>query len=132
MVDGGKQKSAAVFCLMKGLFHCTLPPSFGLHPQKCVLHWWEGTQEFSLFRTWLTIKIKRFVDSRSVQRLSSVACWHCNLLYRGRFYVCASALCSWYRRIRYIEVCYIKVVFHTLYCNFGRDIGYCSLHWGLC
>ena len=131
MVDAGKQKSA-VFCLMKELFQCRLPPSFRLYTQKCVLHWWEGTQEFSLFRTWLTIRIKRFVDGWSVQCLSSVACWHCNLLYQSRFYVCASALCSLYQRIRYIEVRYIKVVFHTFYCNFGRDIGYCLLHWGLC
>ena len=42
MVDAGKQKSAAVFILMKELFQCRLPPSFSLHPQNCVLHWWEG------------------------------------------------------------------------------------------
>ena len=131
MVDGGKQKSAAVFILMKELFQCRLPPSFGVHPQKCVLHWWQGTQEFSLFCTWLTIRIKIFVDCWSVQCLSSVMGWRCNLLYRSRFYVCASALCSLYGRICYIEACYIKVLFHAFCCNYGCDIGYCSLHQGL-
>ena len=43
-------------------------------------------------------------------------------------FVCTSALCSLYRRIRYIEVRYIKVLFHTFYCNFGRDMGYYLLH----
>ena len=36
-----------------------------------------------------------------------------------------------YRRICYIQVCYIKVLFHTFYCNFGWDIEYCSLYCGL-
>ena len=48
---------------------------------------------------------------------SSAACWHCNLLYRSRFHVWASGLCSFYRKIRYI-----KVLFHTFYCNFGRIV----------
>ena len=30
-----------------------------------------------------------------------------------------------------IEVCYIKVLFHTFYCNFGRAEEYCSLCQGL-
>ena len=47
-----------------------------------------------------TIRIKGCVDCWSVQRLSSDACWHCNSLYRGRFYVWASGLCSLNRRIR--------------------------------
>ena len=34
--------------------------------------------------------------------------------------------------IRYIEVRYIEVLFHTFYCNFGRDIEYPSLYRGLC
>ena len=33
------------------------------------------------------MRIKGFVDCWSVQRLSYVACRHCNSLYRGRFYV---------------------------------------------
>jgi len=34
--------------------------------------------------------------------------------------------------VRYIEeVRYIEVLFHTFYCNFGRDIEYCSLYRGL-
>ena len=45
-----------------------------------ISHWLKGC---SLF----TIKIKGFVDCWSAQCLSSVACWHCNSLYRGRFYV---------------------------------------------
>ena len=69
-----------------------------------------------------TIRIKGFVDCWSVQHLSSVACWHCNSLYRGRFYVWASGLCSLYRRIRYIEV-----LFHAFHYNFGWDIGNHSL-----
>ena len=36
-----------------------------------------------------------------------------------------------YRRIRYIEVRYIEVLFHTFYCNFGRDIEYRSFYRGL-
>ena len=60
-----------------------------------------------------TIRIKGCVDGWSVQRLSSAACWHCNSLYRGKFYIWASGLCSLYRRIRYIEVCFIEVLFHT-------------------
>ena len=43
----------------------------------------------------------------------------------------ASGLCSLYRRIRYNEVCYIEVLFHTFYCNFGWDIEYRSLYRGL-
>ena len=38
----------------------------------------------------------------------------------------ASGLCSLYRRIRYIEV-----LFHTFYCNFGRDVESRSLYRGL-
>ena len=57
-----------------------------------------------------SIRIKGFVDCWSVQNLSCVVCWHCNSLYRGRFYVWASGLCSLYRGIRYIEV-----LFHTFY-----------------
>ena len=41
------------------------------------------------------------------------ACWHCNSLYRGRFYVWASGLCSLYRKIRYLEV-----LFHTFHCTY--------------
>ena len=79
-----------------------------------------------------TIRIKGFVDCWSVQRLSSVACWHCNSLYRGRFYVWASVLCSLYERIHYIEVRYIEVLLnYTFYCNFGRDVEYHSLYRGL-
>ena len=43
--------------------------------------------------------------------------------------------------MRYIEVdftfglpdyvCYIKVLFHTFYCNFGQDVEHCSLYQGL-
>ena len=33
--------------------------------------------------------------------------------------------------VRYIEVRYIEVRFHTFYCNFGRDKEYCSLYRGL-
>ena len=44
-----------------------------------------------------------------------------NSLYRGRFYVWAPGLCSLYRGISYIEVRYIEVLFHTFFCNFGRD-----------
>ena len=33
--------------------------------------------------------------------------------------------------VRYIEVRYIEVLFHTFYCNFGRDIEYRSLYRGL-
>ena len=110
MVDAGKQKSIAVFCSMKELFQHRLPPSFGLHPQECFLHWWEGTHEFSLFHTWLNIRIERFVVYWSVQRISSVACWHCNLLCRSRFYVCTSRLCLLYWRI-----CYIYLRFVTVY-----------------
>ena len=40
-------------------------------------------------------------------------------------------MCSLYRRICYIEVRYIEVLFHTFYCNFGRDIEYRSLYRGL-
>ena len=47
------------------------------------------------------------------------------------FYVWASGLCSLYRRIRHIEVRYIEVLFHTFYCNFGREIEYRSLYRGL-
>ena len=32
------------------------------------------------------------------------------------------------RRIRYIEARYVEVLFHTLYCNFGRDVKYRSLY----
>ena len=132
-LDAGKQKSAAVFLFNERTRQCRLPPSFGLHPQKCVLHWWEGTQEFSLFQTWswLNIRIERFVVYWSVQRISSVACWHCNLLCQSRF--CASRLCLLYWRICYIEVryMYIEVLFNTFYCNFLRDTGYCLLHRGL-
>ena len=42
-----------------------------------------------------TIRIKGFADCWSVQHLSAVeysACWHCNSLYRGRFYTWASGL----------------------------------------
>ena len=67
-----------------------------------------------------TIRIKGFVDCWSVQHLSFVACWHCNLLYWGRFSIWASRLCLLYWRIRYIEV-----LFHTFYCNFDQDIGCC-------
>ena len=49
-----------------------------------------------------------------------------NSLYRGRFYVWAPGLCSLYRGIRYIEV-----LFHTFYCNFGRDIENRSLYRGV-
>ena len=42
------------------------------------------------------------------------------------FYVWASGLCSLYRRLRYIEVRYIEVLFHTFYFNFGRDVEYIS------
>ena len=73
-----------------------------------------------LFRPLFTICIKGFADCWSVQRLASIACWHCNSLYRGRFYVWASGLCSLYRGL-----------FHTFYCNFGRDVGYRSLYRGL-
>ena len=31
-------------------------------------------------------------------------------------------LCSLYRGIRYIEVRYIEVLFHTFYFNFGQEI----------
>ena len=68
------------------------------------------------------------VDLFSVYLLPHV---DCNSLYRGRFYVWASGLCSLYRRIRYIEVRYIEVLFHTFYCNFGPDIEYSSLYRGL-
>ena len=34
--------------------------------------------------------------------------------------------------VRYIEVRYIEILFHTFYCNFGWDIEYCSLYRGLC
>ena len=54
-----------------------------------------------------------------------------NSLYRGGFYVWASGLCSLYRRIRYIEARYIEVLFHTFYCNFGRDVKSRSLYRGL-
>ena len=30
-----------------------------------------------------------------------------------------------------MEVCYIEVLFHTLYCNFGRATDYRSLYRGL-
>ena len=33
--------------------------------------------------------------------------------------------------VRYIEVRYIEVLFHTFYCNLGRDIEYRSLYRGL-
>ena len=33
--------------------------------------------------------------------------------------------------VRYIEVRYIEVLFHTFYCNFGRDLEYRSLYGGL-
>ena len=33
--------------------------------------------------------------------------------------------------VRYIEVRYIEVLFHTFYCNFGRDSEYCWLYRGL-
>jgi len=34
--------------------------------------------------------------------------------------------------VHYIEeVRYIEVLFHTFYCNIGRDIEYCSLYRGL-
>ena len=122
--------SSSFLCNEKTLQY-RLPPSFGLHPQKCVLHWWEGTQQFSLFHIWLTIRIERFVVYWSVQRISSVTCWHCNSLYRSRFCVCPSRLCLLHWRICYIEVPYIDVLFHTFYCNFLRDIGYCLLHRGL-
>ena len=36
-----------------------------------------------------------------------------------------------YRRIRYIEARYIEVLFHTFYCNFGRDVKSRSLYRGL-
>ena len=35
------------------------------------------------------------------------------------------------RRIRYIEVRYVEVLFHTFYCNFGRDVKSRSLYRGL-
>ena len=75
-----------------------------------------------------TKRIKGFVDCWSVRHLSSVACWHCYSLYRDRFYFWASGLCSLYWR----NICYIKVLFHTFYCNFGWDVEYRSLYWGLC
>ena len=74
-----------------------------------------------------TIWIKGFADCVSVQHLSSVACWHCNLLYCGIFYVLAFGLCLLYRGI-----CFIEVLFHTFYCNFGQDVEYCSLYQGPC
>ena len=45
--------------------------------------------------------------------------------------VWASGLCSLYRRIRYIGVPYIEVLFHTFYCNFGRDVESRSSYRGL-
>ena len=33
--------------------------------------------------------------------------------------------------VRYIEVRYIEVLFHTFYCNFGQDVEYRSLYRGL-
>ena len=42
-----------------------------------------------------------------------------NSLYRGRFYGWACRLCS-----LYLTICYIEVLFHTFYCNFGWDIEY--------
>ena len=33
--------------------------------------------------------------------------------------------------VRYIEVRYIEVLFHTFYCNFGRDVESLSLYRGL-
>ena len=62
--------------------------------------------------------IKVFVDCWSVQRLSSVTCWHCNSLYPGRFYIWVSGICLLYRRIPYIKVHYTEVLFHTFYSNF--------------
>ena len=44
-----------------------------------------------------------------------------------QFYVWASGLCSLFRGIRYIEVRYIEVLFHTFYCNFawpGRRVSF--------
>ena len=56
-----EKKNEHQLCLMKEFFQGRLPLSFGLHPQKCVLQWWERTQEFTLFCTWLSIRIKGFV-----------------------------------------------------------------------
>ena len=83
-----------------------------------ISHWLKGCCLF-------TIRIKGCVDCWCVQRLSSAACWHCNSLYRGRFYVWASGLCSLYRRIRHIQV-----LFQTFYCNFGREVKSRSLYRG--
>ena len=40
-------------------------------------------------------------------------------LYWGRFYIWASDCVRYNKDFVIIEVCYIEVLFHTFYCNFG-------------
>jgi len=51
-------------------------------------------------------------------------------LYRGGFHARCAKISSLYREYRYIKDRYIRVLFHTFYCNFCRDIAYLSLYQG--
>ena len=107
--------TSSSLCLMKEFFQCRLPLSFGLQNVFSIA---EREGRNSRFFAPDLLKDLLTVDLFSVYLLSRV-----DIVIR---YIEVDFTFGFPDYVRYIEV-----LFHTFYCNFGRDIEYHSLYRGL-